>query len=155
PVLLDAAIQAWIALDNDTPTGSAVPFACGRIEMHGPCTKVMHAHVRRVAGSVRSDAVVRLDIDLTDKEGKPCLVFRDLALRLVAPKAMEDAAPAAESAEVPTVHLVGRWVERPARSESTPRETHILLAGFVPDIAAQLAARTGVPVPCLPDAAGS
>ncbi|RKQ70071.1 SDR family NAD(P)-dependent oxidoreductase [Oceanibaculum indicum] len=152
PVLLDAAIQAWIALDNDTPTGSAVPFACGRIEMHGPCTPVMHAHVRRVAGSVRSDAVVRLDIDLTEKDGKPCLVFRDLALRLVAPKGMEDAAPAVESAEAPTVHLAGRWVERPVQADPTPRETHIYLAGFAPDISAQLAARTGLPVEALPEA---
>ncbi|MFN3461802.1 MAG: SDR family NAD(P)-dependent oxidoreductase, partial [Oceanibaculum sp.] len=154
PVLLDAAIQAWIALDNDTPTGSAVPFACGRIEMHGPCTPLMHAHVRRVAGSVRSEAVVRLDIDLTDKDGKPCLAFRDLALRLVAPKGMEDAAPITAIAdEAPTVHLAGRWVERPVRADATPRETHILLAGFTPDMAPQLAARTGLPVACLPDAA--
>ncbi|MCH2395852.1 beta-ketoacyl synthase N-terminal-like domain-containing protein, partial [Oceanibaculum sp.] len=153
PVLLDAAIQAWVALDGDTPAGSAVPFACGRIEMHGPCTPVMHAHVRRVAGSVRSDAVVRLDIDLTDKDGKPCLAFRDLALRLVAPKAMDEMVPAAESAEAPTVHLAGRWVERRAQADPTPRETHIYLAGFASDMAAQLAARTGLPVACLPDAA--
>ncbi|MBC7135179.1 MAG: SDR family NAD(P)-dependent oxidoreductase, partial [Oceanibaculum nanhaiense] len=152
PVLLDAAIQAWIALDGEAPPGSAVPFACGRIEMRGPCTPVMHAHVRRVAGSVRSDAVVRLDIDLTDKDGKPCLAFRDLALRLVAPKAMEDAAPAVDNAEAPTVHLAGRWVERPVQVQDAPRETHIYLAGFAPDIAEQLAARTGLPVECLPDA---
>ena len=154
PVLLDAAIQAWVALDNGTSAGSAVPFACGRIEMHGPCTKVMQAHVRRVAGSVRSDAVVRLDIDLTDKEGRPCLAFRDLALRLVAPKAMEDAAPVTVIAdEAPTAHLAGRWLERPTQADSTPRETHIFLAGFAPDIAASLAARTGLPVECLPEAA--
>ncbi|MFO7482885.1 beta-ketoacyl synthase N-terminal-like domain-containing protein, partial [Oceanibaculum nanhaiense] len=154
PVLLDAAIQAWIALDETAPAGSAVPFACGRIEMHGSCTKVMHAHVRRVAGSVRSDAVVRLDIDLTDKEGRPCLAFRDLALRLVAPKVMDEAVPAAETAdEAPTVHLAGRWVERPVQVDSTPRETHIFLAGFAPEMATQLAARTGLPVEALPEAA--
>ncbi|WP_439515180.1 SDR family NAD(P)-dependent oxidoreductase [Oceanibaculum nanhaiense] len=153
PVLLDAAIQAWVALDSEAPAGSAVPFACGRIEMHGLCTKVMHAHVRRVAGSVRSDAVVRLDIDLMDKDGKPCLAFRDLALRLVAPKTMEEVAPAVDSAEAPTVHLSGRWVERPVQVQDAPRETHILLAGFAPDIATLLGARTGLPVECLPEAA--
>ncbi len=51
PVLLDAAIQAWIALDDEAPSGAGVPFACREILVTGACEAAMVAYVRPTPGA--------------------------------------------------------------------------------------------------------
>ena len=82
PLILDAAIQAWVALAGNEKHGAGVPFTCRRIEMHRPCEPVMWAHVR-IAASQTGDALRRLDIDLYGKDGGLCVAMRDLALKLM------------------------------------------------------------------------
>ncbi|CDK98842.1 conserved protein of unknown function containing polyketide synthase/Fatty acid synthase domain [Magnetospirillum gryphiswaldense MSR-1 v2] len=121
PVLLDSAIQAWIGLDQQGLDGAAVPFACRRIEMFGPCETVMWARVRPAAAA-STPGLRRLDIELADKTGAVRVAFRDLSLRVM---------PLAAHQDEPPVLAMGQW--RPAPLDH-PRphalDTLVVLAGL-------------------------
>ena len=155
PVLLDAAIQAWVAIGDDTPSGAAVPFSCRRIEVLGACEPIMWAHVRLTSGAAPDAPMRHLDIDLYDKTGVKKAAFHDLALRVLKPGA-EVAVETTEEAADPSMSLVvtdGDWQEAPLqlRAGGAAGQTRILLAGASADTAAVLGERTGWSVDRLPD----
>jgi len=120
PVVLDAAIQAWAALDGDHPPGAAVPFACRRLDMWGPCEPVMWARIRR-ASVPQSEGLIRLDIELLDKDGCPRVVFHDLSLRAMS---------ATPSIAAPFL-AAGAWRDRPLPTRTdVGRTVTIVLAGL-------------------------
>jgi acyl transferase domain-containing protein/acyl carrier protein/enoyl-CoA hydratase/carnithine racemase len=156
PVLLDAAIQAWVAIGDASPPGAAIPFACSRIEVFGPCEASMWAHVRLRPGP---DAATRhLDIDLFDKSGARKVSFHDLALRVI--KAGAEVGSLAVAAPRPDfaasmVLAGGVWQDAPLEigEADTAAVTRVLLAGWDADLANALSRRTGWPVEALPDVA--
>jgi len=124
PVLLDAAIQAWVALGGERLEGSAVPFACRRVEVHGPCEPVMTARLRLIAAK---PGLRRLDIELADKSGAVRVVLRDLALRLMTNATETTASPA--GADRPLL-ASGEWLAAPLPPAPPRRETLVVLAGL-------------------------
>ncbi|WP_186400372.1 SDR family NAD(P)-dependent oxidoreductase [Stappia sp. P2PMeth1] len=132
PVMLDAAIQAWIALDEAGPSGAAVPFACRRVVVHGACEPMMWALVTE-RGTARATAAVRhLDIHMLDRDGNLRVAFEDLALRIVASEEAPAEASGDEVAdELPLVLAESHW--RPAPTDTgnaAGRDVSVLLAGF-------------------------
>jgi acyl transferase domain-containing protein/acyl carrier protein/enoyl-CoA hydratase/carnithine racemase len=158
PVLLDAAIQAWVAIGDDTPSGAAVPFSCRRIDVFGACEPVMWAHVRLSSGASADAPMRHLDIDLYDKTGVKKAIFHDLALRVLKPGG-EVAVEAIEDATDPSMSLVvtdGDWQEAPLqlRADGATGQTRILLAGAPAETAKVIGERTGWGVDRLPDVSG-
>ncbi|WP_346900170.1 SDR family NAD(P)-dependent oxidoreductase [uncultured Roseibium sp.] len=155
PVLLDAAIQAWIAIGDDAPSGAAVPFSCRRIEVLGACEPVMWAHVRLTSSAAPGAPMRHLDIDLYDKNGTQKAAFHDLALRVLKPN-VEVTGGQAEDAADPSLSLVvtdGDWQEVPLQLKvgGSTGQTHILLAGANAETAKVIGERTGWRVDRLPD----
>ena len=150
PVLLDAAIQAWVALGDAPLPGAGVPFSVARIEVFGPCSPVMWAHLRLRPGPA---TLRHLDIDLFDKDGAKRIAIHDLALRVLAAAEAEEPAPSVERASAaPVVLADGAWREAPLTFRADEGgEIRILLAGTDPAMAGALAARTRWPVDRLPD----
>jgi acyl transferase domain-containing protein/acyl carrier protein/NADP-dependent 3-hydroxy acid dehydrogenase YdfG/1,4-dihydroxy-2-naphthoyl-CoA synthase len=130
PVMLDAAIQAWVGLSKDAITGAAVPFACRRIEVLGPCEPVMWARVRP-ASDPGNASLRRLDIDLLDKDGHPRVIFHDLALRVMT--LTDAAAPtpiAPDEVEAPFLSI-GQWRPMPLTApRPTAPQSLVVLAGL-------------------------
>jgi acyl transferase domain-containing protein/enoyl-CoA hydratase/carnithine racemase/acyl carrier protein len=146
PILLDAAIQAWVGFDEAAQLmAPAVPFACRQIETFGPCENTMWALVRPTASAKADPRLKRFDIDLCDKDGRVRVRFHELALRI-----MSDAAES-ES----TLYSTGEWLPQALVVDAAPqRETTVLLAGFAPDMAAALAQRVPMNVAALDLAPG-
>ncbi len=133
PVMLDAAIQAWIALDDAPPSGAAVPFACRRVVVHGACEPVMWALVAERGTPSATAAVRHLDIHMLDRDGNPRVSFEDLALRIVAAgEAMAEGPATTETADdLPLVLAESRWRPAPAGTgRAGERDVSVLLAGF-------------------------
>ena len=113
PVMLDAAIQAWVALSDESPKGAAVPFSCRRIVMHGPCEAVMWARVRATAGARTGASIQHLDIELCDKDGNVRVSFQDLALRIMAADVSRSEPSVHLSEPMPLVVAERVWQQRP------------------------------------------
>jgi len=159
PVLLDAAIQGWVAIGDDNPTGAAVPFSCRRIDVFGACEPVMWAHVRLTSGAAPDAPMRQLDIDLYDRKGVKKAIFHDLALRVLKPEP-EVAAASTEDAADPSMSLVvtdGEWQETPLQLKTggAAGQIRILLAGASAKTAAVIGKRTGWSVDRLPDVSES
>jgi acyl transferase domain-containing protein/acyl carrier protein/enoyl-CoA hydratase/carnithine racemase/NAD(P)-dependent dehydrogenase (short-subunit alcohol dehydrogenase family) len=122
PVLLDAAIQAWVATGSEAPAGAAVPFACGTIEVHGQCETQMWAHVRLKSGQAANAPVRKLDIDLLDKNGERRIVIRDLALRVLKHAATDQGASETTG---PLVIADLRWQATPLRLRQKKGEDRV------------------------------
>lgn len=155
PVLLDAAIQAWVAIGDETPSGAAVPFSCRRIEVFGACEPVMWAHVRLTSGAAPDAPMRHLDIDLYERNGAKKAAFHDLALRVLKAE-KEVAVEAAEDAADPSMSMVvtdGEWQDAPLqlKSEGATGQIRILLAGASAETAKVIGERTGWDVDRLPD----
>ncbi|MDJ0933254.1 SDR family NAD(P)-dependent oxidoreductase [Breoghania sp.] len=152
PVLLDAAIQAWVATGTEAPKGAAVPFACGRVEVSGPCEATMWAHVRLRSGQAADAPVRTMDIDLLDKAGVRRIVFRDLSLRVL----KHETAPASEPRDETAMQLFvtdGGWQPMPLdlRQDAPQANVRVLLAGTDAETKAALAREPGWTVEILPD----
>lgn len=162
PVLLDAAIQAWVAIGKDAPDGAGVPFSCGRIDVLGPCTGAMWTHVRMRKTRGTGSPVRHLDIDLFDKNGQLAASLHDLVLRVLSPaenmghENAADEATALEPADMPLVVMDGGWQLAPLqiRSGKASGTTRILLVGMDAGLAPLLHTRTGCVVDLLPDPSG-
>ncbi|MBE0532367.1 MAG: SDR family NAD(P)-dependent oxidoreductase, partial [Rhodospirillales bacterium] len=134
PVMLDAAIQAWVGLEGVAMAGAAVPFACRRIEMLGPCEASMWARVR-AAHEPATDGLRRLDIELLDKDGGLRVAFHDLSLRVMASASATATPPHpdVEAVEAPFL-AVGRWQPAPlTRRRGEPMQSVLVLAGLDAD----------------------
>lgn len=86
PSLMDAALQAGGALLNLSagPSGQIrLPYALERVRVLSPCPPEMVASVRFSAGSQPDDAVVKLDIDLSDEGGNVCVEMRGFSSRVL------------------------------------------------------------------------
>jgi acyl transferase domain-containing protein len=143
PVLLDAAIQAWIALDDEAPSGAGVPFACREIVIAGACEAAMIAYVRPTPGSRATSGIRQLDIDLCDSKGHVCVAFKELTLRLRADASIEMSRPSQAQSE--TVLAQGIWAEASSLSfvPVSGRETAVFLAGDLAPLTRDLASRAG------------
>ncbi|WP_067221784.1 SDR family NAD(P)-dependent oxidoreductase [Stappia indica] len=132
PVMLDAAIQAWIALDEAGPNGAAVPFACRWVVVHGTCEPLMWALVAERGTPSATAAVRHLDIHMLDRDGNPRVSFEDLALRIVASDETTVEAAGGETADdLPLVLAESRWRPAPAGTgRAGERDVSVLLAGF-------------------------
>lgn len=156
PVLLDAAIQAWIAIGDEAPTDAAVPFACRRVEVYRGCDAVMWAHVRIRPGVGRDASIRHLDIDLVDKNGERCVVLHDLALRVLksADVTARDAqTDASEQSAMPLIVAQGDWQAalHQIRTDRGRGQNRVLLVDASADMAATLEQRLGWTVTALPD----
>ncbi|WP_321342042.1 SDR family NAD(P)-dependent oxidoreductase [Breoghania sp.] len=148
PVILDAAIQAWIATGTEAPKGAAVPFACRRIEVHGPCEQLMWAHVHLRSGKGEDAPVRTLDIELLDKAGRPVIAFRDLALRV-----LKSEKKAADEETLPPVVTDGSWQSMPLHlnPDGASAKVRLLLAGLDSETVAALTEDARWTVEVLPD----
>lgn len=151
PVLLDAAIQAWVALDDEAPSGAGVPFACREVQVHGRCEAAMTAYVRpsgRVAHGLRY-----LDIDLCDKSGRVCVAFKELALRLVSEGAQiaAEAQPGIARTDRDLVLAKGEWAQTAALFTTSERATTVFLTGALGGLKDALAAQSAFDVRTLSD----
>lgn len=151
PVLLDAAIQAWIVLDDEAPLGAGVPFACREVLVMGPCETSMVAHVRRTPGARAAAGIVRLDIDVCDSKGRVCVAFKELTLRLIADASEEasrsnTAAPEFKHEPSATILAEGAWLETPApvMPAAAGREATVFLGGDLVRLTRDLGSRTGL-----------
>lgn len=155
PVLLDAAIQAWVASGKAPPVGAGVPFSCQQIEIHGACEKVMWAHIRMRDGA--QDGPVRhLDIDLLDRSGARKVKFKDLALRILGHDHLLEPVSGADE-DLPLIVTEGGWQGLPLEVRSGDdrgRQLRLLLTGIDETAAAELVKATGWSVERLPDVEG-
>lgn len=133
PSLIDAAFHAaLVSFSGDGGTGPALPFGIDKVEIHGPTTKSMWAHLRTVSSA---NGIRKLDIDLADDGGRVCVRIEGFSLRLLqatpgdrqrhAEKAPE-AFPLRNAAERYFIDLVARETEIDASaiSLSAPLEDY-------------------------------
>ncbi|TYB89460.1 SDR family NAD(P)-dependent oxidoreductase [Oceaniovalibus sp. ACAM 378] len=152
PVMLDAAIQAWVALNGGAPGSAAVPFACRRIEVRGPCVPVMWAHLRQIRPAISGAPVREFDIDLCDGSGAVAVAFRGLVLKLVQGGQLA-APPKDDLAHLPDTVTLASGVWQDCRAEPAPAPqvagAQIWLIGAAADLAETLRAQTGLPIKAL------
>ncbi|WP_251069195.1 SDR family NAD(P)-dependent oxidoreductase [Xanthomonas citri] len=109
PGFLDSALQASIGFamvtdakrGDDAPAQAAMPFAVDEIEVLAPTPRQGHALVRSrsIAGSSSS----RLDVEVCDERGRPCVIVSGLTCRTVG-------SPSAETSATPeTTLLAPQW----------------------------------------------
>lgn len=163
PILLDGAIQAWIALqtgDAKEQMGAAVPFACERIDVYGPCEAAMWAVVRPTQGAQNGPRVQHLDIELCDQDGTVRVAFHNLVLRGMATKDMPasiENKTAKEHDPGPLVIAEGVWescILEPKTSPSSSAQASVLAACLEEPLAQNLAEALAWPLHHLPDMNG-
>ncbi|MEE8059503.1 MAG: beta-ketoacyl synthase N-terminal-like domain-containing protein, partial [Pseudomonadales bacterium] len=86
PGLMDAALQASMVLSEEAILQPTLPFSLEILEIIHPCRESMWAWVRYVQGSLTSDKVEKLDIDLCDDDGRICVSLRGLSSRALEEK---------------------------------------------------------------------
>ncbi len=97
PTLLEGALhgaQAWLAAEG---LPDRLPFAVARLRVLSACGPEMFAWLRFADGGAQ-DAMLRLDVDLCDAQGRVCIELRGCAWR-----AMPRLGAAAPTAAVPVV----------------------------------------------------
>ena len=99
PSILDAALQATVALTGDTAPGGAaeLPFAVDGVDVSGPVGPVMWAHLRRVD---TGDGLRTVDIALCDETGRVAVRLHRVAFK------------AARVRDTGGLLLAPRWQER-------------------------------------------
>ncbi|MEX1830139.1 SDR family NAD(P)-dependent oxidoreductase, partial [Luteibacter sp. CQ10] len=133
PGFLDSALQASIGFammpaaargDDGAPARAAMPFAVDEIEILAPTPRQGHALVRSraVAGSASS----RLDIEVCDAQGTPCVIVRGLTCRTATAPSVETSTPAMASE---TTLLAPRWdvVVQPFAESWPAADAHMLV----------------------------
>src|SRR6267142_534126 len=84
PSLMDSALQASIGLMIDhVPSQPTIPFVLESLRILSPCQKEMLAWVRYSKGSGAEDKIIKLDIDLCDREGNVCVRMAGFSLRVL------------------------------------------------------------------------
>ncbi|WP_438426452.1 SDR family NAD(P)-dependent oxidoreductase [Aquimarina macrocephali] len=84
PSLMDSGLQAAFGLIDDLttiPSQPSVPFALETIRILSAVTEDMLAWVRYSEGSLPTDAITKLDIDICDQEGNICVQMKGLSSR--------------------------------------------------------------------------
>jgi len=91
PSLMDAALQASAGLmvrsgDRLSPHSipqPALPFALEQIEIRSSLPATVWAHVRYSEGGKVEDKIQKLDIDISDEEGRVCATMRGFSTRVL------------------------------------------------------------------------
>ena len=86
PSLMDGALQASVGLlmgHDRIPEKPLAPFVLQSLRLLSPCPNEMLAWVRYSVGSQAGDNVVRLDIDLCDRDGHMCVQICGFASRAI------------------------------------------------------------------------
>lgn len=81
PSLMNSSLQAAIGLMTDLnhPSGQPLhPSGVESVRIISPCVKEMYAWVRYSRGSRAGDRTFKLDIDLTDSQGRICAKLKSL-----------------------------------------------------------------------------
>jgi polyketide synthase PksN len=82
PSLLDEALHASSAILGThlrSPGHPSLPFALDVLRIESACAAEMYAWIRLSQHSPQDQAVVKLDIDLCDRQGQVCVALRGLA----------------------------------------------------------------------------
>ena len=132
PSLLDATLQASLGMGLAAGTAAtldltgmkpSLPFALDELEVLGSCQESMWAWIRSGAGSQADGAVLKLDIDLCDDQGRVCVRIRGMSYRVLGGEVGET-----EPDEVSCVSFLPVWREAvPGDQETAPREPIVLL----------------------------
>ena len=83
PSLMDAALQACVALMDVGSDEPLLPFALETLSILSPCAREMAAWVRYGANSKPGDNVIKIDIDLCDDRGHVCVQMRGFSSRVL------------------------------------------------------------------------
>lgn len=84
PSLMDGALQASIGLllaRGNAPAQPWVPFALESLSVLGPCPQEMYAWLRHSGADEGRDSLLKLDIDLFDRDGNPCASLSGFSAR--------------------------------------------------------------------------
>lgn len=84
PSLMESALQAASLLIADSKQhagGPSLPFALETIDIHGSCTSEMYAWVRHASDYRQDGNVIKLDVDLTDMQGRVRVRLRGFSFR--------------------------------------------------------------------------
>lgn len=86
PSLMDGALQSCICLLTEGGQYSQnplLPFALRSLRIISSCTNEMYAWVRYSPHYMSSGEVVKIDIDMCDREGNVCVQFREFTARFM------------------------------------------------------------------------
>lgn len=84
PSVMDSSLQAAFGLIDDLttiPSQPSVPFALDTIRILSAVTEHMFAWIRYSEGSLATDTVTKLDIDICDQEGNICVQMKGVSSR--------------------------------------------------------------------------
>jgi polyketide synthase PksN len=96
PGMMDSALQSAIGLFGDSsqmPDRPSLPFALESLKAFSACSNEMFAWVRYAQGSRPNDKVIKLDIDLCDREGVVAVQMRGFSSRSLHGEIVVDGEP--------------------------------------------------------------
>jgi polyketide synthase PksN len=108
PSLMDSAVQASLGLmlnGGAPPAKPLLPFALEELEVFGGCTPVMWAWIRYSDKVIPDERLQKLDIDLYDDQGRPCVRMKAFTARVL------EGGP--ETAASGTLMLESDWRDQP------------------------------------------
>ncbi len=120
PGLMGDAMRAAAALIDDGSGAARLPFSLETLRVLAPCAREMLAWVRHAPGSEANETVVKLDIDLCDRQGNVCVQLRGVGWR----------------------HALRIEAERPQAHESLVSKQALAVPMASPVVAAQMEAKT-------------
>jgi polyketide synthase PksL len=126
PSLLDGALQAAVALIDESDGHPRVPFALDSLRLISPTDPEMVAWLRFAPGSGPDEHVVKLDVDLCDVRGNVCVQLRGVSSRALSTAPLRTAG---------TLLAAPVWQAQSLDSSSEPvdAERHVILCEL-PDI---------------------
>jgi polyketide synthase PksN len=91
PSLLDSALQSSIGLVEELNNEGGfsgelelrLPFALDSVNITGSCSSNMYAWIRFSKGSMATDEIHKLDIDICDERGSVCVAMRGFSTRKI------------------------------------------------------------------------
>ncbi|MEZ2221554.1 SDR family NAD(P)-dependent oxidoreductase [Rhizobium sp. RCC_161_2] len=101
PSLMESALQAACLLIADSKQhsgGPSLPFALETISIYGPCTSNMYAWVRYASDYQKDGNVIKLDVDLTDMQGRVHARLQGFSFRRLNDEAAMSAQPSEKAA---------------------------------------------------------
>ncbi|MCX7293774.1 SDR family NAD(P)-dependent oxidoreductase, partial [Janthinobacterium sp.] len=129
PSMMDAAMQASIGLlvaAGEVDTRLSLPYGLERMEIHGRTTATMWSYLRVSPETRADDLEQRMDLDLCHEDGRVCVRFVGLVVRMM----NEPAAPGAAEASAPeTILLQPQWRDVPACADAASEAAPWALPG--------------------------
>lgn len=143
PSLMESALQAASLLIADSKQhagGPSLPFALESIDIHGACTSEMYAWVRYASDYPQNGNVIKLDVDLTDMQGRVRVRLRGFSFRRLGE---EPAVPSQSTDKAAGLILAPAWrAASPATGQMAHSyaRRHLVLCDMPEADAAQLQA---------------